>query len=155
MGARIRIENVREEAGEPSADLIAESSQLEGIEIFGETIPKVIDELPVLALAACFAKGTTVIRDAQEMRVKESDRIHATVEGLTKLGAKIEERPDGMVIHGGAGLNGAECDSFGDHRIAMTMAIAGLLAQGETIVSEAEAVAVSYPAFWDTLKELS
>ncbi|MCH8109360.1 MAG: 3-phosphoshikimate 1-carboxyvinyltransferase [Chloroflexi bacterium] len=155
MGARIKIENVREEAGEPSADLIAESSQLEGIEIFGETIPKVIDELPVLALAACFAKGTTVIRDAQEMRVKESDRIHATVEGLTKLGAKIEERPDGMVIHGGASLNGAECDSFGDHRIAMTMAIAGLLAQGETVISGAESVAVSYPAFWDTLKELS
>ena len=155
MGARIKIENVREEAGEPSADLIAESSQLEGVEIFGETIPKVIDELPVLALAACFAKGTTVIRDAQEMRVKESDRIHATVEGLTKLGAKIEERPDGMVIHGGASLNGAECDSFGDHRIAMTMAIAGLLAQGETVISGAESVAVSYPAFWDTLKELS
>ena len=138
MGARIKIENVREEAGEPSADLIAESSQLEGVEIFGETIPKVIDELPVLALAACFAKGTTVIRDAQELRVKESDRIHATVEGLTKLGAKIEERPDGMVIHGGASLNGAECDSFGDHRIAMTMAIAGLLAQGETVISGAE-----------------
>ena len=109
----------------------------------------------MLALAACFAKGTTVIRDAQELRVKESDRIRATVEGLTRLGAKVEERPDGMVIHGGASLSGAECESFGDHRIAMTMAIAGLLAQGETTISEAEAVSVSYPAFWDTLKELS
>ena len=155
MGARISIENVRDEAGEPSADLIAESSQLEGIEISGETIPKVIDELPVIALAACFAKGTTVIRDAQELRVKESDRIRATVDGLTRLGAKVEERPDGMVIHGGASLNGAECESFGDHRIAMTMAIAGLLAQGETVISGAESVAVSYPAFWDTLKEFS
>lgn len=155
MGARIRIENVRDEAGEPSADLVAESSQLEATEISGDLIPRVIDELPVLALAACFARGTTVIKDAQELRVKESDRIRATVDGLSRLGAKIEERPDGMVIHGGASLNGAECESFGDHRIAMTMAIAGLLAQGETIVSEAEAASVSYPAFWDTLKELS
>ncbi len=155
MGAHIRIENIRDEAGEPSADLVAESSQLEATEISGDLIPRVIDELPVLALAACFAKGTTFIKDAQELRVKESDRIRATVDGLSRLGAKVEERPDGMVIHGGASLNGAECESFGDHRIAMTMAIAGLLAQGETTVSEAEAASVSYPAFWDTLKELS
>ena len=154
MGARISMENVREEGGEPSADLVAESSDLEGTEICGDIIPRVIDELPVLALAASFAKGTTVISDAQELRVKESDRIQSTVDGLSRLGARIEELPDGMVIHGGGGLTGAECHSFGDHRIAMTMGIAGLLAKGETVVEEAQAAHVSYPSFWDTLTEL-
>ena len=155
MGARISVENVREEAGEPSADLVAESSRLEGTEIRGDIIPRVIDELPVLALAACFARGTTIIGDAQELRVKESDRIQAAVDGLSRLGANVEERPDGMVIQGGATLKGAACKSYGDHRIAMTMAVAGLLAQGSTVISGAEAASVSYPSFWDTLKELS
>ena len=151
MGARIKMENVREDGGEPSADLVVESSRLEATEISGDMIPRVIDELPVLALAACLARGATVIRDAQELRVKESDRVRATVLGLSRLGARIEERPDGMVIHGGAPLKGAECQSFGDHRIAMTMGIAGLLASGETTVVGAEAVGASYPEFWDTL----
>ena len=154
MGARIKIENVRKDGGEPSADLVAESSQLEGTRIDGDIIPRVIDELPLLALVACFAKGTTVIGDAQELRVKESDRIRSTVEGLSKLGARVEEKPDGMVIHGGQGLIGAECLSFGDHRIAMTMGVAGLLARGETAVAGAEAASLSYPGFWDTLNEL-
>ena len=154
MGGRIKIENVSENGREPSADLVVESSNLEATEISGDVIPRVIDELPVLALAACFAKGTTIIRDAQELRFKESDRIRATVLGLSKLGARVEERPDGMVIHGGQDLRGAECQSLGDHRIAMTMGIAGLLAGGETIVEGAEAADVSYPDFWDTLKEL-
>ena len=151
MGARIRMENVRGDGGEPSADLVAESSTLEATEISGDMVPRVIDELPILALAACMAKGTTVIRDAQELRVKESDRVQATVHGLSRLGARIEERPDGMVIHGGAPLKGTECQSFGDHRIAMTMGIAGLLAKGETTVVGSEAVGASYPEFWDTL----
>ena len=155
MGARVALSNVREDGGETSADLSAESSQLEATEICGDMIPRVIDEIPVLALAACFAKGTTVIRDAQELRVKESDRIRATVAGLSKLGADIEERPDGMVIHGGTPLTGAECKSFGDHRVAMTMAIAGLLAKGETVVAGAEAANVSYPDFWDLVRQLS
>jgi 3-phosphoshikimate 1-carboxyvinyltransferase len=154
MGANVRMENVVEEGGEPSADLVAETSQLEGTEIAGAIIPRVIDELPVLALAACFAKGTTVIRDAQELRVKESDRISATVEGLTRLGAKVEETPDGMVIYGGATLKGAETRSHGDHRIAMTMGIAGLVTQGQTTIEDSEAASVSYPEFWDTLKQL-
>ncbi len=154
MGARVRLEDVHEEGGEPSADIIAESSQLEATEIRGDIIPRVIDELPVLALAACFARGTTVIRDARELRVKESDRIKATIDGLTRLGAKVEELPDGMVIHGGASLVGAECQSYGDHRIAMTMGIAGLLARGETVVNGAEAASVSYPGFWETLGRL-
>ena len=153
MGARINVENHRED-GEPSADLVAESSTLSSTEISGDIIPRVIDEIPVLALAACFAKGRTVIRDAQELRFKESDRIRATVEGLTRLGARVEERPDGMVIHGGEPLTGAECHSFGDHRIAMAMGVAGLLAKGETVIEGAEAAGVSYPGFWDTLMEL-
>ena len=154
MGARIRVENVHEAGGEPRADLVAESSSLVATEISGSVIPRVIDELPVLALAASVAKGTTVIKDAGELRLKESDRIRATVEGLSRLGASVEERPDGMVIHGGRDLTGAECQSYGDHRIAMTMAIAGMLAKGQTVVKEAEAAGVSYPGFWDTLSEL-
>ncbi len=154
MGARIRIENIREENGEPLADLVAESSDLKGTEIKGAIIPRVIDELPALALAACFARGTTVIGDAEELRVKESDRIRATVVGLSKLGARIEELSDGLVIRGGTPLTGSLCDSYKDHRIAMTMGIAGLLAQGETVVDGAEAADVSYPGFWETLESL-
>lgn len=154
MGARVRVENIREEGGEPSADIVAESSDLVAVDIGGETIPRVIDELPVLALAACFAKGTTVIRDAAELRVKESDRITATVEGLSRLGARIEETADGMIIRGPQKLYGAMCDSRGDHRIAMTLGIAGLLASGETTVIGADAASVSYPKFWDDLSAL-
>ncbi|HAL47566.1 MAG: 3-phosphoshikimate 1-carboxyvinyltransferase [SAR202 cluster bacterium] len=154
MGANIRIENVREDAGEPSADLIAETSDLRGVEISGDIIPAVIDELPVLALAASVASGDTVIRDAAELRVKESDRIKATVEGLNRLGARVEETDDGMTIHGGSALSGAEVRSRGDHRIAMTMAVAGLVATGETAIEQAEAADVSYPGFWETLAAL-
>ena len=151
MGANVRIENVREEDGEPVADLVAESSELRATEIAGDLVPRAIDEIPALALAACFANGSTVIRDAEELRVKESDRIRATVEGLSSMGAKVEETPDGMVIQGGRALSGAECASFGDHRIAMAMGVAGLLASGQTTVTDAEAADVSYPRFWDTL----
>ncbi len=151
MGARVRLENVREGAWEPIADVVAETSALEAVEIGGDVVPTVIDELPVLALAACMAEGTTVVRDAEELRVKESDRIAATVEGLSALGANIEERPDGMIIHGGGGLKGGSATSHGDHRIAMTLGIAGLASAGETVVEGAEAAAISYPDFWDTL----
>ena len=154
MNANVRLDNVREEDDEPVADIVAESSSLEGAEISGDLIPKVIDELPALALAASQARGKTVIRDAGELRVKESDRIAATVDGLSRLGARIEEEPDGMVIQGGGKLTGAECDSYGDHRIAMTLAIAGLVAQGETVIDGAEAAELSYPGFWDTLDSL-
>jgi 3-phosphoshikimate 1-carboxyvinyltransferase len=154
MGANIRMENIREDAGEPSADLVAESSDLTGVEIAGDVIPRVIDELPVLALAASVASGTTVIRDAAELRVKESDRIEATLEGLSRLGAQVQEHQDGMSIHGDANLTGAPVRSHGDHRIAMTMAIAGLVAKGETTVDGAEAADVSYPKFWETMAAL-
>ena len=155
MGARIRMENVREDGNEPSADLVAESSDLRGIEIGGDIIPRVIDELPVLALAASQASGRSVFRDAAELRVKESDRISATVDGLSALGARISETEDGMAIEGGSRLTGSSVKSHGDHRIAMTMAVAGLVSGGETLIEESEAADVSYPAFWDTLEDLS
>ena len=166
MGASIRLENVHEEGGEPTADILAESSALAGTHIGGDIIGRLIDELPVLALAACFAQGDTVIQDAQELRVKESDRIRATVEGLRSLGASISSayqgRPvsddaqerDGMIIHGTGGLRAAACLSHADHRIAMTMGIAGLLAEGETLVAGAEAADISYPGFWDEAHRL-
>ena len=155
MGARVHLENEHDDLGEPAADIVVESSDLNGVEIAGDLIPRVIDELPVLALAACHAKGTTIIRDASELRVKESDRISATVDGLTRLGADIEELEDGMLVRGGRKLTGTTCRSHGDHRIAMTMGIAGLLADGETTVLGADDAAISYPSFWDTIKALT
>ena len=154
MGANIRMENVREDGNEPAADLVVESSDLKGIEIGGDIIGRVIDELPVLAMAASQASGRTVIRDAAELRVKESDRISATVEGLHALGARVVEAEDGMIIEGGSKLSGAEVVSHGDHRIAMSMAVAGLVAEGETRIGDSEAADVSYPSFWETLESL-
>ena len=148
------IENERMEGGEPVADIVASTSDLRATEIHGDLIPRVVDELPVLSLAACFAKGTTIIRDAEELRVKESDRISATVDSLSRLGATIEETRDGMNIIGGTNLSGAEVKSHGDHRIAMTNAIAGLIAEGETTIEDSEAASVSYPSFWNTIDEL-
>jgi len=155
MGANLKIENERMQSGEPVADLIIESSQLVATEIGGGLIPRLIDEIPLVALAACFARGTTTIRDAQELRVKEADRISATVKELSTLGADIEELPDGMAIHGGRKLRGGDCSSHQDHRLAMTLAIAALVAHGETLVRDAEVVAVSYPSFWQDVKRLT
>lgn len=154
MGARIRREGERIEGGEPIADLVVESSSLEGIEVGGDLIPRVLDELSVLAVAACFAKGTTIIKDARELRVKESDRVWTTVRELSRLGACIEERPDGMVIHGTGRLRGGRCQSHGDHRLAMALGVAALLSDGETLVNGAHAVRVSYPQFWQHVELL-
>ena len=148
MGADIDILEERTRGGERVADLVARSSTLHATTIEGEVIPRAIDELPVLALAAAFAAGDTIIRDAAELRVKESDRIHATCSQLNRLGASLDETPDGMIIHGGTALRGANTASHGDHRLAMTLAVAGLLASGETGVDGAESVDVSYPGFW-------
>lgn len=150
MGANIKILNLRDEGGEPTADLVAETSTLRPTDISGDLIPRVIDELPVLALAACFANGTSTISGAGELRVKESDRIIATADGLRRLGAKVLEKSDGLVIRGGSALVGSECSSYNDHRIAMTLGIAGLVAKGETVVLDSDAVDISYPNFWDT-----
>lgn len=155
MGADITVQNQRLVGGEPAADIVVRSARLKGTVIAGSLIPRVIDEIPVLALAGALAEGETVIADAQEARVKESDRIATTARELRRLGVDLEERPDGLRIRGGARLHSARCLSEGDHRLAMTLAVAGLLAEGETTIADAEAVAVSYPGFWDDLRAIS
>ncbi|MFC1951144.1 3-phosphoshikimate 1-carboxyvinyltransferase [Chloroflexota bacterium] len=155
MGARILVENERKEGAEPVADLVARSSELSGTEIGGNIIPRLIDEIPIIAVAATMAKGTTTIRDAGELRVKESDRIATTAMELRKMGAEIEEMLDGMVIHGTGRLHGTECDSHHDHRLTMALAVAGLVAEGETVIYNAEAADISYPGFWCDLEKIS
>lgn len=154
MGAKIALSNRRLDGGEEVADVTAESSDLTGTEVTGSLVPRLVDEIPVLALAACFARGTTTIRDAGELRIKETDRVRTTVMELSRFGADIQELPDGMVIRGTGGLKGCVGSSHGDHRLAMTLGIAGILANGETDVRGAEAARVSYPAFWDDLYQL-
>ncbi len=154
MGAHISIQNERIVAGEPIGDLFVRSSQLTGIEIGGEIIANIIDEIPILTVAAAMAGGKTIIRDAEELRFKETDRISAMSKGLTTLGAKIEEQKDGMIITGGKKLHGGTVESFSDHRIAMSMGIAGLVSSGEVRIEGANAASVSFPTFWDVLSEL-
>ncbi len=155
MEADITLENQREVAGEPVADLRVRYSPLKACTIAGETlIPRMIDEIPILAVAAAFAQGTTVIRDAAELRVKESDRLAVMATQLARLGAIVTEQPDGMEITGGAPLIGTDVDSHTDHRVAMSLAIAALNAQGKTTIHRAEAAAVSYPSFTATLEQL-
>jgi len=153
MGADISLENQREVTGEPVADLRVRSSQLKGCKIGGALIPRMIDEIPVLAVAASLAEGTTIIQDAAELRVKESDRIAITAKELNKMGANIIELPDGMEISGGRSLTGNIVDSYTDHRIAMSLAIAALVAQGKTTIDRAESAAISYPSFVPTLQQ--
>jgi 3-phosphoshikimate 1-carboxyvinyltransferase len=154
MGARLKIDNERREASERLADIVVESSELKGIEVGGDIIPRLIDEIPILAVAGCIAKGKTVIRDAGELRVKESDRIATVVGELCRLGAKIEPLPDGMVIYGGRPLSGTEVDSHFDHRLAMSLAVAGLVGKGKTTIQHAQVVQVSYPSFWQALQQV-
>ncbi|MEO0455734.1 MAG: 3-phosphoshikimate 1-carboxyvinyltransferase [Cyanobacteria bacterium P01_A01_bin.114] len=155
MEANLTLENPREVTGEPVADIRVRASQLKACTIGGDIIPRMIDEVPILAVAALFARGTTVIKDAEELRVKESDRIAVMAKQLGRLGATVSERPDGLEITGGQSLTGAEVDSDTDHRIAMSLAIAALCARGTTQIHRAEAAAVSYPTFTDTLVQLS
>ncbi|MGF1480630.1 MAG: 3-phosphoshikimate 1-carboxyvinyltransferase [Cyanophyceae cyanobacterium] len=154
MEADIERENERVVAGEPVADLRVRSGPLKGCTIEGEMIPRLIDEIPILAVAAVFAAGTTVIRDAAELRVKESDRLAVIASQLNRMGAKITELPDGLEIEGGTPLAGTEVDSYTDHRIAMSLAIAGLNATGTTTIYRAEAAAISYPDFVATLEQV-
>jgi 3-phosphoshikimate 1-carboxyvinyltransferase len=154
MGAKLKIANKRSEDSEPLADIVVESSELKGIEVGGHIITRLIDEIPVLAVAGCIARGKTVIRGAGELRVKESDRIATVVSELSRLGAKIEPLTDGIVIYGGRPLLGTEVDSHFDHRLAMSLAIAGLIAKGETTIKHAQAAQVSYPTFWQTLDQI-
>lgn len=155
MGGQVELLNLRDQCGEPVADIRVKGSDLQGTEISGNLIPRLIDEIPIIAVAAACARGTTVIRDAAELKVKESNRL-ATVAGeLTKLGAAVEELPDGLIIKGGKPLTGAVVDSHGDHRIAMAMAVAGLAARGRTVIKEAQCIPVSFPGFADALKSLA
>jgi 3-phosphoshikimate 1-carboxyvinyltransferase len=154
MGAVI-ARSSPEGAGEPVASLTARSSPLRGVSVGGELIPRIIDEIPILAVAASLAEGVTEVKDALELRIKESDRIRALVTELGKLGAEIEERDDGFRVRGRTHLRGAKVQSWGDHRMAMALIIAGLAAEGETVVEDADCIATSYPGFLATLQGLA
>lgn len=155
MGADITLSNVNDTIGEPTADITVRTSSLRGTVIEGAVIPKLIDELPIIAILACFANGTTIIKDAQELKVKESNRIDVMVQNLSAMGADIEATDDGMIIRGGKPLHGAIIDSKLDHRIAMSFAIAGMNAEGNTEIQGAECVNISYPNFYQDLEALN
>jgi len=156
MGANIGVLDEREEGNEPVADLrVASQGTLHATEIGGSVIPRLIDELPLLAVLATQAEGTTVIRDAAELRHKETDRIDALAENLRRMGADLEEHDDGLVITGPQRLTGAQVESFGDHRVAMALAIAALVAQGPTTIEGADWADVSFPGFFATLQRVA
>ena len=154
MGADITYLNQKNAGGEPTADLLVKYSHLHGTTIKGSMIPTLIDEIPMIAVMAAHAEGTTVIKDAAELKVKETNRIDTVTEGLKAMGAEIIPTDDGMIIEGGTSLTGAHIQSYLDHRIAMAFAIAGLTAQGETIIENSQCVDVSYPEFFTTLESL-
>ena len=153
MGADITLLNESTE-GEPTADLLIRTSSLKGTTIEGSIIPTLIDEIPMIAVMAAFAEGTTIIRDAQELKVKESDRIAVMVDNLRRMGADIEGTDDGMIIHGGRPLHGAVIDSHLDHRIAMSFAVAGTICDGTVEILNGECVNISYPEFYHDLYSL-
>lgn len=152
MGADIKLSNVKDDIGEPVADITVSTTALHGCVIEGDIIPKLIDEIPMIAVMAAFAEGTTIIKDAQELKVKESNRIDVMVNNLSAMGVDIEGTDDGMIIRGGRPLHGAAIDSKLDHRIAMSFAIAGGLAEGDTEILGAECVNISYPTFYRDLE---
>lgn len=154
MGGDLTIRNVRIEGREPVADLTVSSSKLHGTVIGGSLIPTLIDELPVIAVMAAQAEGDTVIRDAGELRVKESDRLAAITKNLRSMGIAVEETPDGMTIHGGR-LKGARIDPLGDHRLAMAFTVAGLVSSTPTVILDESCVRISYPSFFEDLRSLT
>ena len=154
MGGSLEILNRTNSGGEEAADLLVRSSSLHGTVLAGELIPTLIDEIPVIAVLAAFAEGTTIIRNAEELKVKESNRLDIMVDGLSRMGADIEGTDDGMIIRGGKSLHGAVIDSHLDHRIAMSFAVAALAADGETEILDADCVNISYPEFYRDLKML-
>jgi len=155
MGAHIEIMNQKQSGGETTADIFVKSSNLKGITIGDEIIPTLIDEIPVIAVLACFAEGQTIIKDAAELKVKESNRIDTVVNNLKNMGADIISTEDGMIIQGGKSLKGAVIESLLDHRIAMSFAIASLVSEGTTTINDAECVNISYPQFYNDLNRLS
>jgi 3-phosphoshikimate 1-carboxyvinyltransferase len=155
MGARIGIENRKDVSGEPIADIICSSaSGLKAVKVGGDIVPSLIDEFPILCILASRADGITEIRGAQELRVKESDRIKAMASELTKLGVEVTEHPDGLDIHGNSNLKGAPVESYGDHRIAMSLSVAAMIAQGKTVINNASCADISFPGFYEKLKSL-
>ena len=154
MGARLAVASA-ETDDEPAGSIEASTSELRGTRVGGAVIPRLIDEIPALAVVAALAAGRTEIHDAAELRVKESDRIAAIARGLGAMGARVTERPDGLVIDGGERLRGARVSSGGDHRLAMALAIAGLVAQGETVVDDTACIETSFPRFADTINALT
>jgi 3-phosphoshikimate 1-carboxyvinyltransferase len=154
MGAQIELLNARDVAGEPVGDLRVTHGPLQAFSIGAELIPRLVDEIPVLAVAACCAEGISRVTGAEELRVKETDRLAVMARQLGAMGARIEEFADGMTIQGGVELHGAAVDSETDHRVAMSLAVAAQIARGATSLERAEAAAVSYPNFWDDLQRL-
>ena len=155
MGADLELLNENHDGAEPTADLLVRHSPLHGTVVEGEVIPTLIDELPMIAAMACTAQGETVIKDAAELKVKESNRIAIMAESLNAMGADVTETEDGMIIRGGRPLHGAEIDSHLDHRIAMTFAVTALCADGLTTIRDAQCVNISYPGFYRDLKKLT
>ena len=154
MGAKVEIENIREAAGEPIGDITVSNSELNGVEISGGMIPRLIDELPIIGVMAAFAKGETIVHDAHDLRRKESDRIVAVVDNLEAMGAEVSELDDGFIVNGTGNLVGAEIDSYKDHRIAMAFSVAGLAAKGTAVIKNAEWAKISFPEFFEILDKL-
>lgn len=154
MGTKVEIQNIREAAGEPIGDVTVSHSELNGVEINGSLIPRLIDELPMIGVLAAFADGETLVHDAHDLRRKESDRIVAIVDNLEAMGAEVEELDDGFIVNGTGHLNGVEINSYKDHRIAMAFAIAGLAAHETTTIKNAEWAQISFPEFFEILEKL-
>jgi 3-phosphoshikimate 1-carboxyvinyltransferase len=154
MGGNLTLENEREVAGEPVADVVACSSRLHGTTVAGEIVPILIDEIPVLAVAAAMAEGETVFHDAEELRVKETDRIAATIDWLTAAGVECEGHPDGLTVRGSGRIGGGEFQSYDDHRLAMSQGVAGLVGDAPITVLDGEVAGISYPAFWKDVQRL-
>lgn len=154
MGADITLENVHTSAGETVADITVRSSSLKGTTVGGDIIPRLIDELPIIAVAAVFADGQTVIKDAQELKVKETNRIRAVVDEFNKCGIDITETDDGMIINGGKSIHGAYFKTYGDHRMAMSLTVLAQLANGESTLDDSDCACVSYPTFFDDFYKL-
>lgn len=154
MGADITLENVHTSAGETVADITVRSSSLKGTTVGGDIIPRLIDELPIIAVAAVFADGQTVIKDAQELKVKETNRIRAVVDEFNKCGIDITETDDGMIINGSKSIHGADFKTYGDHRMAMSLTVLAQLADGESTLDDSDCACVSYPTFFDDFYKL-
>lgn len=155
MGVEIALDNEREQGNEPVADVTVRASDLVGVEIGGDTVVRMIDEFPALAVAATQAHGTTIVRDAAELRVKETDRIATVVAELRTLGARIDPLPDGFIIEGPTPLHSAVVDSHGDHRLAMALTVAGLIAEGKVVIENAECIDDSFPGFVELMRRLT